>query len=864
MTTLHCRALGEVLGFSPDAVVASMKGEVVIRSSCVPESSQTAPLVPSECWPLVLQAQGVGCLKRTLPGAHQTWQAATLDPIRRRLPRQWGRWLVEGLAEEVSNGKEEGPISPVGLLACCVQCSVLVRTCTAGEGKVTEVLDLAALAAAFESRLLSAEKAAEEASEVLRRSGTMEVTEEHLVQQLLSVEGEVPPPLAQGAAAIVASRFKSTRSVGASASKTKAPRGAPAAPVTPLWPAHEADQLKNEESVDRWGFKDTKFVAQYVDGKPAAQISSQRYKAFGRQPLFQLWDLFQRQLAVPLNVRDMLAEHPMPELPKPAEGLEEVLATVLPAGRARFDSESRIRAGTGHGLADIWRLRTRQMARFCDAVVRPESEEEVQSLLNAAMAFNGGKGFGIIPVGGRTNVTSATLCPPKELDPRPFVSLDMRGLSSVVWVNAEDGVAMIEAGITGMNLKDALRQHGVTMGMEPDSMELSTLGGWIATRASGMKRARYGNIEDMVLEVRVITPAGPIWQRHGDPRVPAQSQTAIGRASTNVGLPAMVLGSEGCLGIITSAVVRVRPLPEVVEYQSVVFPDWDRGAAWMREVARMPAGLRPASCRLMDQNQLQLAQALKEGSEQKGAVANLRASLREAFLHCKGVSLAQASAATLVFEGTRTEVKLQMKEVAKLVSRAGGIWGGASSGAAGYTLTFAIAYLRDFGLDYRILAESLETMAPWSAIHQVWPAVTAAVAGKHRELRLPGRPFMSCRMTQLYDEGGVLYMYIAICTNGLEPKRALEAFETLEHTAREAILDAGGCLSHHHGVGKLRASLLPQTQSPALTQVLRDFKRALDPSNVLAAGNGIWANALAEDSEDLHSIDSEPCQSSAD
>eukprot|EP00438_Fugacium_kawagutii_P009236 Skav215176 [mRNA] locus=scaffold4227:179692:180189:+ [translate_table: standard] len=88
----------------------------------------------------------------------------------------------------------------------------------------------------------------------------------------------------------------------------------------------------------------------------------------------------------------------------------------------------------------------------------------------------------------------------EEVDSRPMVSLDMRGLNKVLWVNAEDGVAMIEAGITGMHLKRSLKQHGVTMGMEPDSMELSTLGGWIATRASGMKRARYGNIEDMVLE----------------------------------------------------------------------------------------------------------------------------------------------------------------------------------------------------------------------------------------------------------------------------------------------------------------------------------------------------------------------------
>ncbi|CAE8733091.1 unnamed protein product [Polarella glacialis] len=169
------------------------------------------------------------------------------------------------------------------------------------------------------------------------------------------------------------------------------------------------------------------------------------------------------------------------------------------------------------------------------------------------------------------------------------------------------------------------------------------------------------------------------------------------------------------------------------------------------------------------------------------------------------------------------------------------VWGGAASGEAGYALTFAIAYLRDFGMDYRILSESLETMAPWSCIRTVWPAVEAAVQAEHRALRLPGKPFMSCRMTQLYDEGAVLYMYIAVCTAGLAPERALEAFGCLEHAARNAAMSAGGCLSHHHGVGKLRSSLLPNAQSPALMQAVHGLKTSVDPDNVLGARNGAWA-----------------------
>jgi len=178
-----------------------------------------------------------------------------------------------------------------------------------------------------------------------------------------------------------------------------------------------------------------------------------------------------------------------------------------------------------------------------------------------------------------------------------------------------------------------------------------------------------------------------------------------------------------------------------------------------------------------------------------------------------------------------------------LVRRAGGMWGGASSGEAGYALTFAIAYLRDLALDYRILSESMETMVPWSAISRVWPAVVSAVNHEHRKLNVPGKPFLSCRMTQLYDEGGVLYMYMAVCTGGLSPERALEAFEHLEHTARQAVLEAGGCLSHHHGVGKLRAPLLASTQAPEFTNVLRRLKSAVDPQNVLGARNGPWTHA---------------------
>eukprot|EP00927_Polykrikos_kofoidii_P064301 TRINITY_DN5943_c0_g1_i2.p1 TRINITY_DN5943_c0_g1~~TRINITY_DN5943_c0_g1_i2.p1 ORF type:complete len:2210 (-),score=393.95 TRINITY_DN5943_c0_g1_i2:143-6772(-) len=859
ITSLHVRALAEGIGLPKDRVMESFqKAGISVMTSSLPAGRSVQE---AELWTLALQAAMM---------------------FRDRLPTPWSQWLVEPIREGI-----------VGLdakkhVATDIACDSTCVDDSSGDGSGID-----AVAAALNGRLEAALAITRGVAKELTARGTLLVTEKHLLNQLVSAprstnrsalgsSGLLPVLLAHGAAQIVAAELLAAALKTDDGSITVVPtavKQGDAGPsevaaavetaarkqamVEPLWPsasmqvAQRSESARcNAEALDRWGFKDTRFIARFVDGAPAVQVTSTRYAAVGGRPLSKLWTFFKRELAVPMTVREDVADRPLPSLPAPAEGLEAWLLAGVPSARVRVDAEARLRAGTGHGLQDIWKLRSREVGRMPDAVVRPESEEEVLALLRAAAGKGDGTHvvdsasaaavpFAVVPVGGRTNVTSATAVPERDVDPRPFVALDMRGLAKVRWVNAEDGVAMVEAGINGMELKEYLRQKGLNMGMEPDSMEFSTLGGWISTRASGMKRARYGNIEDMILEVRLATPAGLLWQHHDCPagdatsRADTSARTAFGRVSTNLSLPSVILGSEGCLGVVVAATVRVRPLPEVIEYDSVVFKDWDQGAMWMRSVARLPAALRPASCRLLDRQQLSLAAAIREDPSQ----SFLTNAAKEAWLWLQGVRLDEASAATLVFEGSRDEVALQRRSVRTLVRQAGGVWGGASSGEAGYALTFAIAYLRDFGLDYDILSESLETLAPWSNIAGVWPAVVAAVEAEHRSLRLPGRPFLSCRMTQIYDEGGVLYMYVAVCTAGLGPALALEAFTRLEHAARRAALDAGGCLSHHHGVGKLRASLLTESQAPALKAAAAGLKAALDPDNILGARNGPWAAA---------------------
>lgn len=175
-----------------------------------------------------------------------------------------------------------------------------------------------------------------------------------------------------------------------------------------------------------------------------------------------------------------------------------------------------------------------------------------------------------------------------------IVSLDMSRLNRIKWVDKINMMACIEAGILGQDLERELKNYGVVLGHEPDSVEFSTLGGWISTRASGMKKNAYGNIEDIVQNIKLVTSKGTYHKNSEWPRV-----------SNGPDLNHVVMGHEGNFGVVTEAVLRVRPIPEVKEYSSVVFPDFEVGIKFMDEVAR--SRVWPASIRVVDNQQFQAA-----------------------------------------------------------------------------------------------------------------------------------------------------------------------------------------------------------------------------------------------------------------
>jgi alkyldihydroxyacetonephosphate synthase len=292
-----------------------------------------------------------------------------------------------------------------------------------------------------------------------------------------------------------------------------------------------------------------------------------------------------------------------------------------------------------------------------------------------------------------------------------------------------------------------------------------------------------------------------------------------------------LFGSEGTLGIITSAVVKIFPLPQTQKYDSVLFPTFEDGVRFLYDLTR--TARPPASVRLVDNLQFQLGQTLKPAS--RGAKALISKAQKFFVTRVKGFDPDRMVACTFLYEGRRAEVAAEAAAVARLAKRHGGMRAGAENGRRGYQLTFGIAYIRDFVMKHWILGESFETSVPWSQALALAENVKRRIHDEYAARGLPGKPFATCRVTQVYQTGVCIYFYFGFHHKGMEdPARV---YAELEHAARDEILKSGGSLSHHHGVGKIRQRFLPRVFSKAALEWAAEFKRAVDPGNLFGISN---------------------------
>nr|CAI5824234.1 unnamed protein product [Callosobruchus analis] len=564
-----------------------------------------------------------------------------------------------------------------------------------------------------------------------------------------------------------------------------------------------------------WGYNDSKFVVN-VDEKQNIQVyfTGKRY-SIGEVPLNHLaqWaiDKLNIDLLKPPKTSQPIpteSQYPESKIPQPIlQHLENLCISYS------IDVMDRVVRAHGQTLHDMFTLRNSVFERIPDVVVWPTCHTDVVNLVNLSNENN----IVVIPYGGGTAVSGAIECPTNE--PRPIISLDTSQMNKILWLDSDNLVACCESGIIGQDLERELGRMGFTTGHEPDSYEFSSLGGWVATRASGMKKNTYGNIEDLVVHVKMVTANGVL-----------EKNCQVPRLSCGPDFNHVILGSEGSLGVITEVVIKIRPLPKRRKYGSIVFPNFETGVKYMREVAKRR--LQPASIRLMDNEQFKFGMILKP---EEGYFSLALDGLKKFYLtKIKGFDIDQICVMTLLFEGEEADVKLSEKKLYEIAKPFGAIPAGETNGERGYMLTFVIAYLRDLGLEYDVVAESFETSVPWDRAISLDRNVKQVVTDECKRLGIT-HFIINSRVTQTYDAGCVIYFYLGFNHKGLGDPVVLH--NKLETKARDEIIACGGSISHHHGVGKLRRRWYPKTVSSVGLNLYLSVKKELDPKNIFATNN---------------------------
>jgi alkyldihydroxyacetonephosphate synthase len=486
-------------------------------------------------------------------------------------------------------------------------------------------------------------------------------------------------------------------------------------------------------------------------------------------------------------------------LPKPRVAKPATLAAFL-------SEEPEARAGHHYGKSyrDVVRAFRGELPSPPDQVAFPRDEAEVAAVLD----WCGGAGITVVPYGGGSSVVGGveTAIPSASA----VVSLDLGRLGRVLEIDRVSRAARIQAGVLGPALEDQLRPHGLTLRHFPQSFEFSTLGGWIATRSGGHYATLYTHIDDFVESLRVVTPAGVVETR----RLPA---SGAGPSPDR-----LFIGSEGILGVITEAWMRLQDRPTERAGASVRFDEPDgflRGAEAVRRLAQ--SGLHPSNCRLLDPQEAQTSGA-GDGSHAVLVLGFESADHPQDARLARALELCRDAGGTAPDPGRRDRRPDRPRADAGGVGDAAGAWRRAFLQAP---------YVRDVLVACSVIAETFETAIPWNAFPDFHRSVMQAT--RDAVLRVCGAGTVACRFTHVYPDGAAPYYSVLAPSR---PGSELAQWAEIKAAAVEAIVRGGGTITHHHAVGRDHRPGYDRERPELFAAALRGAKRALDPRGLLNPG----------------------------
>ena len=463
----------------------------------------------------------------------------------------------------------------------------------------------------------------------------------------------------------------------------------------------------------------------------------------------------------------------------------------------------RVLHARGQSLPDWIAMRSGQIKSFPDGVAFPQQPDEIRQLLDYAQTYN----VAIIPYGGGTSVVGH-INPIPEFG--PSLTVDLSRMKRLIELDEINLLANFEAGVTGPELEMQLQQHGYTLGHFPQSFEYSTLGGWIASRSTGQQSIYYGRIDNLLAGGRLETPIGTF-------SLPPYPASAAGPD-----LRQILSGSEGRLGIIVSAVIRIRKIPEYENFFGALFPNWEAGILAIQQISqeRIPVSMM----RLSDADETETMLRL---SGQYSLVARVNPVL-EALKYGKNRCL-------LIFgiTGKNREIGLIKSQAGRIIRQHGGLNAGTMIGKSWKKSRFTTPYLRNTLWEHGYALDTLETALAWDQILPATHAIKQAlVNGLSTQTEIV---FSFAHLSHTYPDGASLYITY-LFRRPSDPEQTLEYWKILKRSASVLIQEHGGTISHQHGVGIDHLPYMDNEKGILGTGLIEAIINCLDPKRVMNPG----------------------------
>jgi alkyldihydroxyacetonephosphate synthase len=490
-----------------------------------------------------------------------------------------------------------------------------------------------------------------------------------------------------------------------------------------------------------------------------------------------------------------LANHEPPPIESFAVAKGLIAAPATLEHIASTEVGDRLAHSHGRAFRDVVRALLGDLPHVPDLVLRPTTEAEVVDVLDWCSSAN----IAAIPFGGGSSVVGGVE-PRFDGEYAGAISLDLTSMDQLLEIDPTSRAAHVQAGVLGPHLEQQLRPHGYTLRFFPQSFEFSTLGGWLATRAGGHYATMLTHIEDVTESLRVITPAGVLETS----RLPA---SGAGPSPDR-----MFLGSEGSLGVITQAWVRLQDRPRWRAGASVRFADYDAGVAAVRALSQ--SGLYPANCRLLDP----MEALINAGSSNSVLVLGF-----ESADHPVAASMERALELCRDHGGTLDE-PARYTDSDDEVARSGAADDWRSS-------FLRMPYQRDALAAHGMIVETFETACTWDRFDELRETVNTAAQEALRQVGADG--VVTCRFTHVYPDGPA--PYFGIYATG-RWGQTVEQWDQIKTAVSEALVSSGATITHHHAVGRDHRPWYDRQRPDLFADALRAGKAVLDPAGIMNPG----------------------------